>query len=80
MSEQLEDKNRYRLVSDYGYGDKCWLERNLTADEAVKALNDQIRGGGDFETIEQALNYDGGIYSIQHDDWDDVEDWDFMSS
>jgi hypothetical protein len=73
-----KDKKRYRLVSDYGWGDKCWNERNLTADEAIKALNNEI--GGDFTTIDECLNYDGYIYSIEPDSWNDVEDWDFMDS
>ena len=69
---------RYRLVSDYGYGDKTWLSRDLTPEMAIKELNEQI--GGDIETIEQALDLDHPIYSIEIDSWDDEEDWDWMDS
>ncbi len=69
----------YRLVSDYGYGDKTWLERDLSPEEAVKALN-KILNAKVVETIEGALNYDHPIYSIEADCEDDVEDWDWRDS
>lgn len=78
MSKQL-----YRLVSDYGFGDKTWLERGLTAEEAINAFNAAL--GGNIvtklvTTIDEALDYDHPIYSIEEDDPDDEEDWDPMSS
>jgi len=74
----MEKDRRYRIVSDYGFGDKCWIERDLTEEEALKAINDQ--GGYDFETLEAALDYDYGIYSVEDDNLNDEEDWDWMDS
>ena len=73
-------KDRYRLVADFGYGDKSWQERDLTEEEAIKALNERI--GGDFTTIQEALNFSemDYDYSIELDHPDDEEDWDWMDS
>jgi hypothetical protein len=70
---------QYRLVSDYGWGDKAWLERFLDANQAVQAFNDKL-GWQAVETIEQALEYDHPIYRIEVDDPDDEVDWDWMDS
>jgi hypothetical protein len=74
----MSARTRYRLVSDYGYGDKSWLERDLTAEQAIAVIND--RTGMDVETIDAALEADHPIYSIEVDDWEDVEDWDWQDS
>ena len=68
----------YRLVSDYGWSDKSWLERFMSADEAITALNDKT--GQQFTTIDEALNYDHPIYTIEVDHEGDTEDWDWMDS
>ena len=74
-----KDSITYRLVSNYGFGDKSWLERGMSADEAVKALNGHVRGAN-FRTIEDALAYDHPIYTVEEDHPDDEEDWDWMDS
>lgn len=71
-------EQRYRLVSDYGFGDKAWLERDLTAEQAVEELNSQI--GRRLETIDQALWAEHPIYSIEEDHENDEVDWDWMDS
>lgn len=75
----MKDNRTFRLVSDYGYGDKTWLERGLTPDEAVSALN-RVLGATVVTTIDQAQDYDHPIYSIELDDENDKEDWDWMDS
>ena len=69
--------NVYRLVADYGHGDKTWLQRNLTAMQALRALN--IEGQYHYETIEDALSCEGAYY-LEEDFLDDVEDWDWRDS
>lgn len=71
-------EQRYRLVSDYGFGERTWLERDLTAEQAVEELNSRI--GRRLETIDQALWAEHPIYSIEVDDQDDEVDWDWMDS
>lgn len=73
----LRDTRRYRLVSDYGYGDKTWLERMLTASEAVRAFNG--RTGCNYSTVE-ACKDASLVYALEVDSWHDEEDWDWMDS
>lgn len=71
----------YRLVSDYGYGDKSWVERWLSEEDMLDELFS--RGLADEDTtIEDALNMreNGSTYYIEEDSPGDVEDWDWMSS
>lgn len=72
----------YRLVSDYGFSDKTWLERGLSAEQAVDAFAD--RTGLKFDTVEEGLTYamnDGHpTYYLEVDHWDDEPDWDWMDS
>ena len=70
---------RYRLVSNYGYGDKSWVDRFLLAGEAIAALNSRL-GHDAVTTIEEALDYDHWIYSLEEDAVGDTEDWDWMDS
>jgi hypothetical protein len=78
IEEILKTMNKektYRLVSDYGYGDKTWLKRDLTEAEAMAEIQKECPG---IETLEQALNAD--LYYLEEDSWDDEEDWDWMDS
>ena len=68
----------YRLVADYGYGDKTWVERFMPAEEAIAAFNQQAHC--DYTTIDECLDADHLIYSVQVDHDGDVEDWDWMDS
>lgn len=56
----------YRLVSDYGYGDRTWTHKTFS--------NWSTR-----PTLEEAMSSEG-IYSVEEDNEDDVEDWDWQSS
>lgn len=69
----------YRLVSDCGWGDKSWLERFLTAEQAIAEFNNRLRYEA-VKTIEEALDFDHIIYSVEEDHEDDEEDWDWMDS
>jgi hypothetical protein len=71
-------KKQYRLVADFGYGDKTWVERFLDEQEAIAALSKET--GREFESIEQALDYDYTNHYIERDHPDDEEDWDWMDS
>jgi hypothetical protein len=68
---------RYRIVSDYGYGDKSW-DRGLTEEEVIKKFS--ICVYTEFKTIKECLNYDHYIHSVEEDDPEDEEDWDWMYS
>lgn len=68
----------YRLVADYGYGDKAWVERFLSAEQAVNLFNNRLRL--DLDTIEECLDYDHPTHSIEEDHYGDTEDWDWMDS
>lgn len=73
MSEKL-----YRLVSDYGYGDKTWVERLLN-EELILLAFQRSAGWSSMPTLEEAMNSEG-IYKVEEDNPEDVEDWDWQSS
>jgi hypothetical protein len=69
----------YRIVSDYGYGDKSWhYERMIPEDEVLAKLKELH--GRDCETIEQAEGDGYDIHYIEEDCESDEEDWDWMDS
>jgi hypothetical protein len=65
----------YRLVADYGHGDKSWCERFMNEEEALAVIRKERPG---VENLEQAM--DGMIYYLEEDDFEDEEDWDWMDS
>ena len=71
-------KKIYRVVVDFGYEDKAWMERFLFKKEALKALI-QHSGCDDSITFEEAMDNDR-LYYIEEDHYDDKEDWDWMNS
>lgn len=71
----MSKEKRYRLVSNFGYGDLTWLERDLTEAEAMAKIQKDCPG---IETLEQALN--GYTHYLEEDDPNDEEDWDWMDS
>jgi hypothetical protein len=86
MSELWDKANKrkveytYRLVSDFGFGDKSWIERGLSEKDALNKLIEHGYCRKDI-TIEEALDLKGdSIYYLEIDDFDDVEDWDWMDS
>ena len=71
----------YRLVSDYGWSDKCWIHRFMDESEAIRQFNNTIFDRNDhLKTIDECLNYDHPIYSLENDQYGDEEDWDWMDS
>ena len=79
--ESVNEK-RYRIVSDYGHGDKSWVERMLTEDEVKEWF---IKNTGwteeDYDDvgIEHFL-YADFIHTVEVDHEDDEEDWDWQDS
>jgi len=67
----------YRIVSDYGYGDKSWLDRIIPEDKILKKFKDI--SGRDCQTIFEAEDSDMNYY-IEEDDWEDEEDWEWLDS
>lgn len=68
----------YRLVSDYGYGDKTWIERLVNEEQVLLAFKRSAKWTR-MPTLEEAMNSEG-IYKVEEDDENDVEDWDWQDS
>lgn len=68
----------YRLVADYGWGDKTWLERNLSEKEAIQEYNEKTGRG--IKNIEEAESDYHPFFFVEEDRPDDVEDWDWWDS
>jgi len=68
----------YRIVSDFGYGDKSWLHRMVPEDKVI-ALLKEVSSNRDPETIEDAEDQDFTYY-IEEDCESDGEDWDWQDS
>jgi len=68
----------YRIVADFGYGDKSWLYRMVPEDKVI-ALLKEVSSNRDPETIEDAEDQDFTYY-IEEDSENDVEDWDWQDS
>ncbi len=72
----------YRLVSDFGYGDKCWLERWLSLDDALKELaphRGYSKNDKEIPLLGEAQD-SSFTYYIERDNYGDTEDWDWMDS
>ena len=67
----------YRIVSDYGWGDKTWNDRMIPEDEILAKFNKLHNRS--CETIEEAEDWDM-IHCIEEDCEEDEEDWDWMDS
>jgi len=82
MLKKNKDNKKYRIVSDYGHGDKSWIERDLTKDE-VKEYFIKYRGWSetDFDEvgIEYFMNSDFTHY-VEIDNINDEEDWNWEDS
>jgi hypothetical protein len=68
----------YRLVSDYGYGDRTWTHRFLSEEDVLDCFK-TFSNWSTRPTLEEAMSSEG-IYSVEEDNEDDVEDWDWQSS
>lgn len=72
------EKKLYRLVSDYGYGDRTWIERLLDEQSILLAFQSRANWTR-VPTLEEAMNSEG-IYKVEQDNPEDVEDWDWQDS
>ena len=68
----------YRIVSDYGYGDRTWDERMIPESKILEKFNKL--NNRSCETIEEARGNGYDIHYIEEDFESDVEDWDWMDS
>lgn len=78
----MSKDSRYRIVSDYGYGDKTWLERNLTEQQVKEYfINNCGCTSEDFDKngIDFYLNLETIIY-VEIDKPTDKEDWNHEDS
>ena len=66
----------YRIVSDFGYGDKSWLHRMVPENKVIALLREASGYKRDPDTIEQAEEQDF-MYYIEEDNENDIEDWDW---
>ena len=84
IKEELLNSNiRYRIVSDYGYGDKTWSERNLTKDEVRDWFikhTDWTKEDFDDVGIDYFLYNSDFIHYVEKDRPEDKEDWDWWDS
>lgn len=77
-----EIEKRYRIVADYGYGDKTWVERNLTKDDVKEFfVNEEGWSPEEYDEvgIEHFMDSDF-IYYVEIDNPSDIEDWDWQDS
>lgn len=73
------NEERYRIVVDYGYGDRTWLERGLTKEEVVRWFIDNLKYPEEL-TFEECPQDDGYTYYYEEDHPDDTEEWDWQVS
>jgi len=69
----------YRIVSNYGYGDKSWLERNLSREDVIQWFINN-RGYDEDTTFEDCPSDSDYIYYYEDDNPNDEEDWDWQDS
>jgi hypothetical protein len=77
LKMEISDETRFRIVSDYGYEDKVWLERMLTKKQVRDWIIKNTKWTDlDYETVgfEYFMNKDGQLY-IEIDDENDEENW-----
>ena len=69
----------FRIVSDYGYGDKTWLERFLSYREVEEYFR-KHRGYTERRHIVNLFENSDSLYYFEEDHHDDVENWDWLDS
>lgn len=72
----------YRIVADYGYGDKSWVERGLKEKEILKWFIEKHNYLKDttFAEIQHFYRDSDYLYFFEEDNSEDQEDWDWLSS
>lgn len=77
----MDNTKQYRIVTDYGYGDKHWFKRFLTAQQVKEYFMDNGWTSEDFDEvgIEYFMDNDF-IHYVEIDHENDVEDWDWQDS
>ena len=79
LNENVGEK-KYRIVSDFGYGDKSWVERDLTQEQVISWFVEN-RNYPEDTVFDELPYYDSDmIYYIEDDNPNDVEDWDWQDS
>jgi len=71
--------NYYRIVSDFGYGDKSWIERDLTAQQVCNWFIINKKYDEDI-TLDECPNDSDFTYYYELDNENDLEDWDWQDS
>lgn len=80
IKEEFKNQQKYRIVSDYGYGDKSWIERDLDKQDVVDWFV-KMRNYDKDTTFEELPNqYSETTYYYEKDNIDDVEDWNWEDS
>jgi hypothetical protein len=82
LNENKSLEIKYRIVSDYGHGDKSWIERDLTKDE-VKEYFVKYRGWSEQDFDEVGIDYfmnNDFTHYVEIDNVNDVEDWNWEDS
>lgn len=80
MQKLFENFNkRYRIVSDFGYGDRTWLERDLTEQQVIDWFIANRKYPPDT-TFEECPNDSDFTYFYEEDDPNDEVDWDWQDS
>lgn len=73
------DEQLYRIVSNYGYGDKTWIDRGLTKEQVVDYFV-YSRNYSKDTTFEDCPSDSDFTYYYEEDNPEDVEDWDWQDS
>jgi len=82
LNENKSQEIKYRIVSDYGHGDKSWIERDLTKDE-VKEYFVKYRGWSKQDFDEVGIEYfmdSDFIHCVEIDNINDEDDWNWEDS
>lgn len=76
----VDPSTRYRIVSNFGHGDRSWVERSLTRKQLlqwfIKVQSWPI--GTKFEELPDPDS--GAAYYWEEDDVEEKEDWDWNDS
>jgi len=69
----------YRIVANYGYGDKTWISRFLSEQDVINYFHIN-KGYSEDCKLEDLPSDSDFIYYWEVDNEDDVEDWNWEDS
>ncbi len=75
-----DESQKYRIVSNFGYGDKSWVYRALSEEQVLQWFIQQQSWPSGTEFDELPGPDSESNYYYEEDDPDDVEDWDWQDS